>query len=82
MNHKVMETIKNAAKEQKLLQITYVDAKNKPSIRTIEPYEFKDDSLYGYCTVKNGIRRFKLDNIQSAEIHLKEFKPRYPIQIQ
>lgn len=82
MNTDTMKKIKQAAKEKKLLQITYTDAKNAPSIRTIEPYEIKDDSLFGHCTVKNGIRRFKLDNIQSAEVHLVEFVPRWPILIQ
>jgi predicted DNA-binding transcriptional regulator YafY len=75
----VMVKIKQAAAEQKLLQITYIDAKNQPSIRTIEPYEIKEGKLFGFCTVKDAIRAFNLDRIQSAELHLSEFTPRYPI---
>lgn len=78
---KVMNSIREAAKNQKLLQITYVDTKNNPSIRTIEPYEIKNNGLYGYCTVRGEIRFFKLDRIQSAEVHISEFSPRFPILI-
>lgn len=77
----VLAKIKLAAESQTLLQITYVDAKGKPSIRTIEPYELKDDKLFAHCTVKNSIRAFNLNRIQSAELHLNEYSPRYPILI-
>lgn len=77
----VQQKIQEAAAGQKLLQITYVDAKNKPSIRTVEPYEIKEGKLFAYCTVKDGIRAFNLERIQSAELHINEFTPRYPILI-
>lgn len=77
----VLSKIEQAAREQKLLQITYVDAKNTPSIRTVEPYELKDGKLFAYCTVKDGIRAFNLNRMQSAEIHLNEYTPRFPVLI-
>lgn len=73
--------IKDAATDQRLLQITYIDAKNQPTIRTVEPYEIKNGSLFAYCITKNAIRQFKLDKIQSAEMHLTEYEARYPILI-
>lgn len=81
MSEDVIAKIGIAAGEQKLLQLTYVDAKGKPSIRTVEPYEVKDGKLFAYCTVKDGIRAFKLDSIQSAEVHISEYTPRFPILI-
>ena len=77
----VMSKIKEAASTTKLLQITYVDSQNKPSIRTVEPYEIKNEKLFAYCTVKDSIRAFNLDRIQSAELHINEFTPRFPILI-
>lgn len=77
----IFNKIKSAADGQNLLQITYVDAKGKPSIRTVEPYEIKNDKLYAHCTVKDAIRAFNLDQIQSAEVHIVEFSPRFPILI-
>lgn len=77
----ILNKIKQAGAEQKLLLITYIDAKNKPSIRTIEPYEIKDGKLFGHCTNKDAIRAFSLDKIQAAELHLNEFKPRFPILV-
>lgn len=77
----VMDKIKEAANNLQLLQITYLDAKNVPSIRTVEPYEIKNGNLFAHCRVKDGIRAFKLDRIQSAEVHLAEYSPRHPILI-
>lgn len=73
--------IKEAADEQKVIQITYLDAKDRPSIRTIEPYEIKDGKLFAHCLAKNSIRAFKTERIQSAEVQLIEFAPRHPILI-
>lgn len=80
-NQSVMDKIKESAEGELLLQITYNDAKGKPTIRTVEPYEIKDGKLYAYCTVRNSIRAFRLERIQSAEVHVMNFKPRFPILI-
>lgn len=77
----IMQAIKEAADKKTLLQISYVDKSNKPSIRTVEPYEIKNGKLFAYCTAKDGIRAFNLENIQSAELHYNEYKPRFEILI-
>lgn len=66
-----------AIEEHKLATISYVDSKNKPSVRTIEPYEIKEGKLFGFCLTKNSIRAFKLTNIQTAEFLTQTFVPRY-----
>lgn len=81
LNNGTGKKIKEAAQNRFLLQITYIDAKNRPSIRTIEPYEIKEGKLYGYCRAKEAIRAFKLDSIQSAEVTAGEFIPRFPVLI-
>ena len=77
----VMNKIKEAADTNTILLITYADASNQPSIRTVEPYEIKGDTLFAYCRVKEGIRAFKLNRIQSAELHLGQYEPRFPVLI-
>lgn len=77
----IMSKIKEAADTNTILLITYADASNQPSIRTVEPYEIRDDTLFAYCRVKNGIRAFKLNRIQGAELHLGQYEPRFPVLI-
>lgn len=69
--------LNRAIEEHTLATISYVDSKSKPSVRTIEPYEIKEGKLYGFCLTKNGIRAFKLTNIQTAEFLTRTFAPRY-----
>lgn len=69
--------LNRAIEEHTLATISYVDSKNKPSVRTIEPYEIKEGKLYGFCLTKNGIRAFKLTNIQTVEFLTQTFVPRY-----
>lgn len=73
----LISELNRAIEEHKLATISYVDSKNKPSVRTIEPYEIKEGKLYGFCLTKNGIRAFKLTNIQTAEFLTRTFVPRY-----
>lgn len=77
----VMKKIKEAADSEQLLLITYADAKNQPSIRTVEPYEIKNGKLFAYCRAREAIRAFNLERIQAAEIHLGSYTPRFPILI-
>lgn len=77
----VGKKIKEAADQQRLLQITYIDAKDKPTIRTVEPYEVKEGKLFAFDISKEAIRAFQIDRIQSAELHLTEYAARWPIQI-
>lgn len=77
----LLDVIQSAARENVLLEITYVDGKGKQSIRKVEPYEIKDGRLYTHCTQANGTRAFNLDNITSGRKTADEFEPRFPIKI-
>ena len=57
--------------------IEYVDAKGQRTVREIEPYEFKNDGVYGYCLDKQGIRLFKLANIVGVDSTGNKFIKRY-----
>lgn len=78
MNLAIMQ---QAARERRLLEITYVDAKGKQSIRKVEPYEIKDGKLFAHCVDKNGIRAFKLDNLVSGRITDDTFEPRHDVKL-
>ena len=76
-----MDEILTAARERKILNITYKSPKKGVSERTVEPYEIKDGALFAYDIAKNAIRRFTLSNIISAKATEADFSPRWPILI-
>jgi predicted DNA-binding transcriptional regulator YafY len=73
--------ISEAAQKQQLLRISYIDSKNKATVRTVEPYEIKDGKLYAFCTNKQAIRAFLLSGVYAAEVTDQSFEPRFPIKI-
>ena len=77
----VTDIISKAALKNNIVEIAYKDSKGFITERVTEPYEIKDDSYYGFCVLKNGIRRFKLSNILSAKILDKKYNPRWPVKI-
>lgn len=74
---KIVDSINRAIDESRLLIISYVDASNKPSIRTVEPYEIKDGKFFAHCRTKDATRAFKVPMIQSADLLNETFTPRY-----
>lgn len=78
----VIQIIQQAAKERKLLRITYRKLDSNVSERTIEVYEIKANRLWAWDIEKDdNIRQFILSGILKAEITDEEFIPRYPIKI-
>jgi len=77
----ITDNIVLAAREEKIINISYKDKKGSVSNRNVEPYEVKNETLYGYCLSKNSIRQFKIENIVQAKITEDKFIPRYPIVI-
>jgi len=83
----ILETIKQAARERKILKIIYIEKDgSSEGWRFIEPYSFsrqdgRIDGLYAWDKNKNGIRRFILEQIQEAEITEENFTPRFEIKI-
>jgi len=86
MDYQILETIKQAAKERRVLRIIYIEKDGTPEgWRYVEPYSFKEFDegigLFGWDRGKEGIRLFMVNRIQNAEITEIEYSPRYPIEI-
>lgn len=77
----VLNNIRKAANARRLLRISYVDAKGVESVRNVEPYEIRDQSLYAWCHKANAIRRFNLSQIVQAQSGRMKFVPKYPVLI-
>lgn len=78
VSSKHIEVIENSIEGRRLISISYIDSKGVPSVRTVEPYEIKENGLFfAYCRVKNGIRAFKLNRVQSVDQTSETFNPRY-----
>lgn len=86
MNSLILEIIKQAARERKILHIIYIEKDGSTEgWRYIEPYSFSkddgEDGLFAWDIYKNGIRRFSINRISQAELSLEDYMPRYPIEI-
>lgn len=82
----ILETIKQAARTQKVLRIIYIEKDGtSDGWRYVEPYSFSrdagEDALFAWDRAKNGIRRFTLNRISQADILDESFAPRYSIEI-
>lgn len=82
----IIETIKQAAQERKILKIVYREKDGtSEGWRYVEPYSFSHDDgevgLFAWDISKNGIRRFSIDRIHNAEITEESYNPRYEIEI-
>jgi len=81
-----IETIKQAARERKVLRIIYLEKDGtSEGWRYIEPYSFShdngEDGLFAWDISKGGIRRFSIDRITDAQITDEIYNPRYAIEI-
>lgn len=79
-NGDVVDTITMAGRNRKTVTITYVDSKGQTTVRETEPYEIKDDAYYGYCHIRNSIRKFLISNITDAKINDRSFQPRWEVK--
>lgn len=82
----IIETIKQAAQEKKVLKIIYREKDGtSEGWRYIEPYSFShdhgEDGLFAWDISRSGIRRFSLDRINDAQITDETYYPRYGIEI-
>jgi hypothetical protein len=77
----IMDTIRRAEQQNKVLSLAYKDSKGDVTERSGEPYEIKDGGLYMYCYLRNSIRLFKLSNIMSAKVTNQTFVPKFPMKI-
>ena len=78
----VIDEIRKAAKQRKLLEITYRDSQANITSRTVESYEIKNGIFfYGFDVEKGEIRSFKLSGILKAEVLEDPYSPQWPIKI-
>ena len=87
MKYQILEIIKGAALKRNVLRIIYIEKDGtSEGWRYVEPYSLSHDQgqigLFAWDKNKNGIRRFSIDRIDSAEITSEIFTPRYNIEIQ
>ena len=76
----VIEEIKKAGKEKKLITISYRKVSGEISTSDVESYEIKGIYFWAVDTVDNGIRQFKLNNILSVEILDETYTPQFPVK--
>lgn len=86
MNYQILETIKQAARERKVLKIVYIGKDGiSEGWRYVEPYSFSKDEgeqgFFAWDISKGGIRRFSLDRITQVEITEQAYTSRYPVEI-
>lgn len=86
MNGQILEKIKQAAREKKVLRIIYLEKDGtSEGWRYVEPYSFSKDEgeqgLFAWDILKGGIRRFSLERITQAEITEQTCTPRYAVEI-
>lgn len=78
----IIETIKFAGENLKLLQLVYRKTETgEVTERVIEPYEIRGGYFFGYDVDKDGIRKFFIVNILRAEVLDEEYEPRWPIKV-
>ena len=82
----IIETIKQSAREKKVLKIIYREKDGSiEGWRYVEPYSFShddgEDGLFAWDIKKDGIRRFSMDRIENAQITNETYDSRYEIEI-
>lgn len=86
MNSSIIDTIKQAAQERRVLKIIYTGKDGtSEGWRYIEPYSLSHDkgdkALFAWDRGKDGIRRFIIDRIADIEITNETFSPKYSIEV-
>jgi predicted DNA-binding transcriptional regulator YafY len=73
----VMDSIRQAGREKKLLKIQYRKLNAEISDRVVEPYEIKNGRLWAYDIAKDdNIRQFLIVGILSAQVLEETFEER------
>lgn len=77
----VIDVIREAARDLRIVTITYQDSKGMMTLRDVEPYEIKDGKLWAYCLLSGAIRQFTLGRILHIEILDATYRPRWAVKI-
>jgi predicted DNA-binding transcriptional regulator YafY len=77
---KLIRTLSQAIREQRLVEIEYVAVGEEKSVRTVEPYEFRRELpnwyVHTWDRTRDGERSFRLDRMHSAKLLSERFEPR------
>jgi predicted DNA-binding transcriptional regulator YafY len=75
----ILSSLQNALTNFYLVKFDYVNAENKDSNRTVEPFALLNTTeswlLVGFCHLRKGFRFFRLDRIQNLQIQQEKFTP-------
>ena len=78
-NSNSLSAVQNALTNFYLIKLDYINAENKKSERTVEPFALINTIeswlLVAYCRLRNGFRFFRLDRIEKLEILSDKFTP-------
>lgn len=80
----VIDAIRQAGREKKLLKIQYRKLSGELSERVVEPYEIKGGRLWAWDIAKDdNIRNFIITGILSAQVLEELFEPNrgFPVKI-
>jgi len=78
-NSNSLSALQNALTNFYLIKLDYINAENKESKRTVEPFALINTMeswlLVAYCRLRKGFRFFRLDRIEKLEILPDKFTP-------
>ena len=77
VHNKIINTIDRAILNRNPIEFQYVNGNGEDTTRTVEPYKIIFKSLswyvYGFCTLKNEMRIFKVNRMKSIRVHEYHF---------
>jgi predicted DNA-binding transcriptional regulator YafY len=75
----ILSSLQNALTNFYLVRFDYINAENKDSKRTVEPFALINTTeswlLVGFCHLRTDFRFFRLDRIQKLQIQQEKFTP-------
>lgn len=82
----IVETFKEAGKNQKLVLLEYITAEQEFGVRLVEFYSTRrtlagNILVYGWSYKSNAIRSYRLDRVVSVMLTRVSFEARWPIEL-
>lgn len=75
----ILSSLQSALTNFYLVKFEYINAENKESKRTVEPFALLNTSeswlMVGFCRLRKEFRYFRLDRIQKLQIQEEKFTP-------
>lgn len=79
INSNILSSLQTALTSFHLVNFVYINAENKESKRTVEPFALLNISegwlLVAYCRLRKEFRYFRLDRIQQLQVQQENFTP-------